>query len=127
MYALVDDVARYPEFLPWCRSAKELSRTPQEVTASVEVHKGALNTHFTTRNTLTPTSGIRMERVEGPFKTLHGEWRFTDIGDKGSRVDLSLHFAFSNPFNALVLEPVFEYTLNTLIDAFVKRAREIYG
>lgn len=127
MYALVDDIARYPQFLPWCRSAREIERTPQQVTACVEIHKGALTTHFTTRNRLEPPGAIHMERVEGPFKTLEGQWLFNDIGAKGSRVHLSLRFAFANPLNAWLLEPVFEHTCSTLIDAFVRRAREIYG
>lgn len=127
MYALVDDIPRYPQFLPWCKSAVELQRTPTEVLATIQIHKGALNAHFTTRNRLEPPTAIRMQMVEGSFRTLEGEWLFTDIGDKGSRVQLRLKFAFANPLNAWILEPVFEHTSNTLIDAFVRRAREIYG
>lgn len=127
MYALVDDIARYPQFLPWCRDARELSRTPAEVTASIQVHKGALNTRFTTRNRLEPPQAIHLELVQGPFKTFQGEWRFQDIAGKGSRVQLSLRFAFANPLNAWVLEPVFENTASTLLDAFVRRARELHG
>lgn len=127
MYALVDDIARYPEFLPWCRSAQELSRTAQEVVASIHVHKGALNTQFTTRNRLEPPHAIHLDLVQGSFKTLKGEWRFTAIGDKGSRVELFMRFAFANPLNAWILEPVFEHTSNTVLDAFVQRARKVYG
>ncbi len=127
MYALVDDITRYPQFLPWCRAAKEVSRTPEAVIASIQVHKGALNTQFTTRNRLLPPQAIHLELVDGPFRTFHGEWRFEDIAGKGSRVTLHLRFAFANPLNAWVLEPVFQHTIGTLLDAFVRRARELYG
>jgi ribosome-associated toxin RatA of RatAB toxin-antitoxin module len=127
MYALVDDIARYPEFLPWCKGAQVVSRSSAEVVATIHVHKAALDTHFTTRNRLEPPGAIHMELVQGPFKTFQGEWRFSAIGDKGSKINLSLRFAFSNPLNAWVLEPVFEHTSNTILDAFVRRARQIYG
>jgi coenzyme Q-binding protein COQ10 len=127
MYALVDDVASYPKFLPWCKAASELQRTPSEVRATLQIHKGALNAHFTTRNHLQPPAAIRIELVDGSFRSLEGEWQFSDIVDKGSRVHLRLQFAFANPLNAWLLEPMFEHTANTLIDAFVRRAREIYG
>ncbi len=127
MYALVDDVARYPEFLPWCRTAAELERTPTEVVASLHVHKGALHAQFTTRNRLEPSEAIHLELVDGPFRTLSGAWRFSPIADKGSRVSLQLRFAFANPLNAWLLEPVFEHTCNSLVDAFVVRAQATYG
>ena len=127
MYALVDDVSRYPEFLPWCRKAKELERTPTEVVASLQVHKGALHARFTTRNRLQPSEAIVLQLVDGPFRTLSGAWRFSPIADKGSRVSLQLQFAFANPLNAWLLEPVFEHTCNSLVDGFVERAQTIYG
>lgn len=127
MFDLVDDVASYPQFLPWCRAAKVLERKPDEVTATLNVHKGALHTRFTTRNTLEPPHRIRLALVDGPFRALDGEWQFEPIADKGSRVRLKLGFAFANPLNAWLLEPVFEHTCASLVDAFVKRARIVYA
>jgi ribosome-associated toxin RatA of RatAB toxin-antitoxin module len=127
MYALVDDVPRYPQFLPWCRKAEELERSAGEVVASLQVHKGALHARFTTRNRLEPFTAIVLQLVDGPFRSLSGAWRFSPIGDKGSRVSLQLQFAFANPLNAWLLEPVFEHTCNSLVDAFVARAQAIYG
>ena len=127
MYALVDDFTHYPQFLPWCRRAEELERTPVEVLARMDVHKGALRARFTTRNRLEPTSAIHLQLVDGPFRMLSGAWRFSAIGSSGSRVSLQMQFAFANPLNAWLLEPVFEHTCNSLIDAFVARAKAIYG
>jgi ribosome-associated toxin RatA of RatAB toxin-antitoxin module len=127
MFALVDDVASYPQFLPWCRSAQVIERSEREVIARLQVHKGPLHTHFTTRNEREPPSRIVLNLVEGPFRTLEGEWRFSAIADQGTRVSLILRFAFANPVNAWLLEPVFEHTCNSLVDAFVIRARALYG
>jgi ribosome-associated toxin RatA of RatAB toxin-antitoxin module len=127
MFALVDDVASYPQFLPWCKSAGVIERSPQEVIARLQVHKGPLHAHFTTRNRLEPPALIALDLVEGPFRTLEGEWRFAAIADQGTRVSLTLKFAFANPLNAWLLEPVFEHTCNSLVDAFVIRARTLYG
>src|SRR5262245_65664055 len=107
MYALVDDVSRYPEFLPWCREANELERTATYVVASLQVHKGALHARFTTRNRLEPGTAIHLELVDGPFRTLKGAWRFSSIADKGSRVSLQLQCAFANPLTAWLLERLF--------------------
>jgi ribosome-associated toxin RatA of RatAB toxin-antitoxin module len=127
MFALVDDVPSYPGFLPWCRKAEILERDEREALARIEVHKGPLHARFTTRNRLDRPASIALQLVEGPFRALEGEWRFTAIGDKGSRVELALAFAFANPLNAWILEPVFEHTCSSLVDAFVARARALYG
>lgn len=127
MFDLVDDVASYPQFLPWCRAATVIERKPDEVTATLKIHKGALHTRFTTRNTLEPPHAIRLALIDGPFRALDGAWQFEPIGDKGSRVRLQLRFAFANPLNAWLLEPVFEHTCASLVDAFGKRARSVYG
>lgn len=127
MFALVDDVPSYPKFLPWCRTAEVLERSEREVIARLQVHKGPLHARFITRNRLEPPGVIALDLVEGPFRTLEGEWRFTVIGDKGSRVSLTLAFAFASSLNAWLLEPVFEHTCNSLVDAFVSRARALYG
>lgn len=127
MFDLVDDVASYPQFLPWCRAATVIERKPAEVTATLKIHKGALHTRFTTRNALEPPHRIRLALVDGPFRALDGEWQFEPIADKGSRVRLKLGFAFANPLNAWLLEPVFEHTCASLVDAFVKRARSVYA
>jgi ribosome-associated toxin RatA of RatAB toxin-antitoxin module len=127
MFTLVDDVASYPQFLPWCKSAEVLERSEHAVIARLQVHKGPLHARFKTRNRLDKPSLIGLNLIDGPFRTLEGEWRFSAIADQGTRVSLTLKFAFANPMNAWLLEPVFEHTCNSLVDAFVKRARVLYG
>ena len=130
MYELINDVERYPEFVPWCVGARLISRTGPEVVAQLEVRRGLLRASFTTRNTLEEGCRVRMALVEGPFKTLKGLWTLTGICDPsgeslGSRVELEMSFEFSNSVSGALLEPVFEHTVAQLVDAFVARARQL--
>ena len=128
MFALINDIESYPQFLPWCTSAHVQSRTDREIIATVGVRRGVLNSKFTTRNELTADRRIAMRLVSGPFKTLDGEWTLTPVGlpqQPGCRVDLLLRFSFANRLTAMVFEPLFEETAASLVDAFVTRARAL--
>ncbi|MDQ0742432.1 ribosome-associated toxin RatA of RatAB toxin-antitoxin module [Pseudomonas sp. W4I3] len=70
LYDLVNDVARYPEFLPWCSTAEVLESGDEHMVASVGVAKGGLSQHFVTRNVLVPGKSIEMNLQEGPFTQL---------------------------------------------------------
>jgi ribosome-associated toxin RatA of RatAB toxin-antitoxin module len=128
MFALINDIESYPQFVPWCTSAQVQSRTEREIIASVGVRRGALHSQFTTRNELEANRRIRIRLVSGPFKTLEGEWTFVPValpGQPGCRVDLQLRFAFANRLTAMVFEPLFEQTVESMVDAFVTRARAL--
>ena len=127
MYALVDDIERYPQFVPWVGSARELERNQDFVVGRLEMHRGGLRERFTTRNTLTPPREIGLALVEGPFRTLEGRWSFDAIGDRGTRVGLWIRFEFSNAMLSLLLSRSFEKNCGELVDAFVARARAVYG
>ncbi len=127
MFALVNDVARYPEFLPWCAGSRAEVVADDQVIASVKIEWGLLRTEFTTRNTLRPDSQILMSLVDGPFRSLSGQWRFETIADRGSKVSFRLEFAFKNALTAVALSAVFESLCGSIVDAFVLRARKIYG
>ncbi|SIT66299.1 Ribosome association toxin PasT (RatA) of the RatAB toxin-antitoxin module [Ectothiorhodosinus mongolicus] len=127
MYALVNDVRAYPQFLPGCRSSAVLAENEDEVTASIELAKGAVHKSFTTRNRLQTNKMIEMRLVDGPFRHLEGFWRFDAMGDKATRVSLDLEFEFSNRLMGTVIGPIFNQVANSLVDSFVKRARQVYG
>ncbi len=127
MYALVDDIERYPEFLPWCRSAREWSRNEDEVKASLEMQRGPLHKTFTTQNRLQPGKMIEMRLVDGPFRHLEGFWRFSALDEHASRVALDLEYEFSSHLLQLAIGPVFSQIANTLVDAFCERARFLHG
>jgi ribosome-associated toxin RatA of RatAB toxin-antitoxin module len=126
MFALVDDVARYPEFLPWCNGSRLEVLSDTERLASVNVARGPLRTEFTTRNLVKQDAQISMRLVDGPFQNLIGEWRFDPIADRGSRVHFRVEFEFKNRLTALALNSVFESVCATIVDAFVQRAQKIY-
>lgn len=127
MYRLVDDVEAYPEFLPWCSSARVLSESGDTVEASLELHKGQLRKSFTTRNHRLEFSSIDIALVGGPFRHLDGGWRFEDLGGEGCKVTLSLDFEFDSMFADLAFGRFFEDTCNSLVDAFTRRAVTLYG
>jgi len=128
MFALINDIESYPQFLPWCISAQVLSRSDQEILASISVRRGALHAQFTTRNELSADRHISMHLVSGPFRVLEGEWTLTPLetaAQCGCRIDLLMRFAFANRLTGLVFEPLFEETAGSLVDAFVARARAV--
>jgi len=127
MFALVDDIKAYPDFLPWCRSAEEIQRSDDAVEASIEIAKGAINKKFTTRNHMQNHQQIEMELVEGPFEHLHGFWRFEALKPDACKVSLEMDFEFANRLVGMAVGPVFNQVANTLVDSFVERAREVYG
>ena len=128
MYDLVNDVAAYPEFLPWCKSSQVLSSTDDAIEASVEISKGSLNKSFATRNLLQKNKMIEMKLLEGPFKHLEGFWRFHPLKDPSAcKVTLDLEFEFESKLVGLAVGPVFSKIANTLVDSFSKRAVDVYG
>lgn len=127
MFALVDDIEAYPEFLPWCRSSHVAFREGDEVEASIELAKGVLNKTFTTRNRLEQDSLIEMRLVDGPFKQLEGYWHFKPLGDDACKIMLELEYEFSNTLLRMTVGPVFNQIANSLVDAFTQRAVVIYG
>ena len=124
MYDLVNDIERYPEFVPWCTAARIVSRKENEVVATLTIKRGPLKTEFTTRNLLEPASRVLMQFVSGPFRVLEGLWTLTALGELGCRIELEMRFEFANRVTGALFEPLFEDTAASLVDAFVKRARE---
>ena len=124
MYALINDIERYPEFVPWCAAARVDSRKDGEVVATLNIKRGPLRAEFTTRNLLEPDRRVLMQFVSGPFRVLEGLWTLTPLGELGCRVELEMRFEFANRVAGTLFEPLFEDTAASLVDAFVKRARE---
>ena len=127
VYGLVADVERYPEFRPWCTSARILARTADEVTVTLGFSSGLARASFTTRNRLEPDRAMSMTLVDGPFDRLEGRWEFAPIRDAGTRADLHVAFTTHGVVGALVLGPAFEGVCNHLVDAFARRARQVHG
>lgn len=127
MFELVDNIEDYPRFLPWCQSSEVLSRDTKEVVASLEIAWKGIHKTFSTSNHLDPYQGISITLVKGPLKRLEGYWKFQPLGDEGCKVLLDLEFEFTGGFLDKVFEPIFNHIANSLVDAFCKRAVEVYG
>jgi ribosome-associated toxin RatA of RatAB toxin-antitoxin module len=124
MYALINDIERYPEFVPWCAAARVDSRKEGEIVATLNIKRGPLRAEFTTRNLLEPDRRVLMQFVSGPFRVLEGLWTLSPLGELGCRVELEMRFEVANRVAGTLFEPLFEDTAASLVDAFVKRARE---
>lgn len=127
MYALVDDIESYADFLPWCTASRVLSRTEDEVRGVIELARSGMQKSFTTCNRLQKNKMIEIRLIEGPFKHLEGFWRFHTLTNESCKVTLDMDFEFSNRLVSMVFGPVFHQITNTLVDAFCKRAVDVYG
>lgn len=135
MFRLVADVARYPEFLPWCSHAQVLQSDEQGMTAEVGMALGGLRKSFVTRNTHSSTPAglytIDMQLQRGPFSRLQGQWLFHPVGQgaegRACKVQLVLNYGFESVALAALVGPVFDRIANSMVDAFTQRAQKVYG
>jgi ribosome-associated toxin RatA of RatAB toxin-antitoxin module len=127
MYRLVNDVARYSEFLPWCHATEIVEKTDSLMRASIVIKKMGMSKSFSTNNILYPDEKIIMNLIDGPFKHLSGEWQFVSIQNMGCKVILELDFEFLPGLINLPFKKVFEPAANSMLQAFVMRAHQLYG
>ena len=130
MFRLVTDVDQYVHFLPWCNHSKVLQFNDQGMDAEVGIGVAGVSQVFVTHNTHILNHEIRMKLVQGPFSNLDGTWTFDPVGDNSQRackVTLSLEYGFSSATLAAVVGPVFDKIAASMVDAFVKRAEQVYG
>ena len=125
LFEIVNDVESYPEFLPWCKDARLLSRTGDELCGEIVVSKAGVTKAFSTCNTLYPHERIEINLREGPFRKLHGAWEFIELRKNACKVVLSLEFEFSSGLMDKAFGIVFAQIANSLVDAFCKRANEL--
>jgi len=127
MFDLVIDVERYPQFLPWVASAELHEKSGRDLLASMEMQRAGVRERFTTRNEFDRPAYMSMRLVRGPFRVLEGLWTFAPIGEAGTRIELAMRFEFASPVVSLLFGKAFEQSCNTLIDAFITRARALHG
>ena len=130
MYGLVTDVPAYPQFLPWCDHSSILDSDDAGMTAEVGISFSGIRQTFTTRNRHVPDRQVAITLVNGPFSRLDGQWDFVPIGDgsqRACRVELTLNYGFDNATLGKLVGPVFDKIAASMVDAFVKRAEQVYG
>ena len=131
MYAVVADIERYPEFLPWCSRLKVLSRekdgAKDVVNAEMVVSYKAFRERYVSRVTMDPeTHSIEAMHVQGPFAHLDTRWRFTPL-EKGSEAAFFIDFAFKSPLLSAVANVAFGYVASRMTESFIARAEDLYG
>ena len=127
MFALVDAVEDYPQFLPWCAAATVIHRDETATRATLRVNYHGIKQSFTTENAKRAPEEMLIRLVEGPFRSFEGAWRFTALGEHGCKIEFRLKYEFSSRLLQKLIGPVFDYIANNLLEAFVKHAGLKFG
>ena len=127
MFDLVADVESYKDFLPWCSDSRRVSSGENEMCGWIEVSRLGITQAFSTCNELYPPGRMTLSLNEGPFKKLHGEWQFVPLREDACKVILTMEFEFSGKLIDAAFGRVFHQVANSLVESFVRRAREVYG
>jgi len=127
MYGLVNDVESYPQFLPGCASTEIISKTDDELVASLTISKVGVNQTFTTLNKLQYPKRMELSLVDGPFSRFVGVWHFQRLSDEACKVTFDMDFEVNNKLAGIALGVVFKQMATTMVDSFVSRAKQVYG
>ncbi len=125
MFELVDNIERYPEFLPWCQGSRIIKREDNIVEAELQIAKGGFNKAFATRN-INEKNKIRMSLLEGPFSSLEGQWTFSALREDASKISLDLEFEINGVLANFAFGSVFNQICNTMVTSFTERAKVVY-
>lgn len=127
MFALVDNVAEYPKFLPWCGGSSVTEVSGDTIHATVQINYHHIKQSFTTENVRLIPERIDMTLQDGPFQHLDGHWQFIALSPTACKIAFRLHYEFSSKLLEKVVGPVFHYIANSFVDAFIHRAEKKYG
>lgn len=127
MFDLVDRIEDYPQFLPWCDGMQVFERSDTRTSARLDINYHGLKAHFSTTNAKLYPRSMAISLDDGPFKHMDGGWRFTPLGETACKVEFRLHYEFSSKLLEKALGPVFHHIAGTLVESFVKRARQVHG
>ena len=126
MYALVDVVEDYPQFLPWCGGVDLLERTDTKTSATLHINYHGIKQQFTTINNKSYPHSMDIRLKDGPFKHLDGSWQFIALREDACKIEFKLNYEFANGFLERIIAPVFSHIANTFVDGFVARADKVY-
>ncbi|MFP5418026.1 MAG: type II toxin-antitoxin system RatA family toxin [Gammaproteobacteria bacterium] len=127
MFELVDRVEEYPLFLPWCGGSELIARDPERTVATIHIAYMGIRQSFTTENAKIYPGEMRIKLKEGPFTELEGDWLFKPLGEDACKIEFRLQYVFSSRVLETLLAPVFSHITHTFVDAFVRRADELYA
>lgn len=127
MFALVDKIEDYPNFLPWCNQTDLLERSGLTTSATLHIDYHGIKQNFTTVNHKVFPSSMDIQLKDGPFKQLEGDWRFIELRPDACKIEFRLQYKFANNLLEKAIAPVFNFIATTFVDSFVARADQIYG
>jgi ribosome-associated toxin RatA of RatAB toxin-antitoxin module len=127
MYQLVADIPSYHEFLPYCQASHMKDLGNNLVDGTLQVGYRGLHYTLVTRNQMIAPKQINVKLLEGPFKTLLGRWSFNPLPSGGCEIVLQIQYEFKNFLLSLTLERIMNPAIDIIVNAFVNRARELYG
>lgn len=127
MFKLVDGVADYPDFLPWCGGTTVEPQDDQVTHATIKIDYHHVKHSFTTENTRQPPNLIEMTLLDGPFEHLDGHWKFIPLSDKACKIEFRLHYTFSHKLLEKLVGPVFYIIANSFVESFINQAEAKYG
>lgn len=127
MFDLVADVARYPEFMPWCGGTVVHQHDEHSMEASITISLAGIKQTFTTRNEHDYPNLITVNLVDGPFSQLKGTWAFHELDADACKVAYTMEYAFASRALAAVVGPIFNRIATSFIDSFTQRAQVVYG
>jgi coenzyme Q-binding protein COQ10 len=125
LFEMVADVRRYPEFLPWCVSARIVSRTEDELIADLTIGFKMFRETFRSQVTLERPHHVHVRYLTGPFRYLNNHWRFTPV-EAGTEVDFFVDFEFKSRLLQAVIGTVFNEAVRLMVRAFERRAYVLY-
>lgn len=127
MFDLIEAAEHYPAFLPWCAGATVLTRDDDMVSARIDVDFHGVRFQFATRNPKRRPEFMAIHLEQGPFRYLGGEWHLAELTADACKIEFFLRYEFESAMMATLAGPVFSRIANTMVDAFVVRAEQVYG
>jgi ribosome-associated toxin RatA of RatAB toxin-antitoxin module len=127
MYALVEDIEAYPQFLPWCRAARVLEHGAGRTVANLAVGLRGARYEFSTENSNRPPEAIDMRLREGPFRRFEAHWHFRALGPRAARIEFAMAYELPGGLVGRALAPLLHAIADTMVDAFKRRADQIHA
>lgn len=126
-YAIVLDIDRYADFLPWVTRSEVLQRDETMLTAELVASLAGKEYRFQTADRFIAPQHIDIHLLQGPFHSLESSWSFEDIGSHSCRVHFSIAFAFNSKMLDVLAGPVFSTACRSMVKAFEQRVQRVYG
>ena len=127
MFALVDRVEDYAQFLPWCSATDLIERSEEVTLATIHIDYHGVKQNFTTRNRKEPHEWMHIGLEQGPFLHLTGHWHFKPLAERACKIEFRLEYEFSSRTLEKLVGPMFHHIANSFVEAFIARADALYG